>query len=109
MAQHLLALESANEIRIARSELKKAVKAREVLVAEVLLGETPDWLRQMSVEALALTVPGLGQRRFQRLMNGAQISLGARIGNLTQRQRDALAETFCEWELRVPRRAKRAA
>jgi hypothetical protein len=96
--QHMAALERANENRLAQNELRRAIKAREVLLAEVLLGDVPDYLRNMSGEKLARSVPRLPARLWQRWLYTANAGLGATIGSLTQRQRTLLAARAAEWE-----------
>jgi hypothetical protein len=100
MAQHLEALERANEVRFARLDLKRAIKAREVLASEVLLSHIPDWLEGMRVEELILAAPRMQRRVFHRAMNANHIRLTARVGDLTPRKRHALADRIAEWESR---------
>lgn len=99
MAQHLEALERANVVRIARAELKLAIKRGEVRAAEVVLGEIPDWLEQLRVEDLCRAVPRFSWRAYQQLMQGAQSGLTLTLGDLTTRQRGAIGEGLAEWEI----------
>ena len=106
MSQHLEALERANVVRIARAELKRAIKAGEVGGAEVLLGEIPDWLEQLRVEDLCRSVPRFSWRSFQRLMQEAQAGLTQTVGGLTARQQKAIGEGMAEWELAAQERRR---
>jgi hypothetical protein len=97
--QCVTALESANRSRRAQADLKLAIKAGEVLVAEVLMADTPDWLQNMSLEKLALAIPRLGLTRYRRIIHRAgDARQSVKIGALTDRQRDILAGVFADWE-----------
>ena len=98
MAQHMEALERANLVRRARAELKRAIKAREVLVAEVLLGELPDWLEGMSLEELCLAIPRFATGRFHALMRRTATKPTCQISDLTARKRCELGEELAVWE-----------
>jgi hypothetical protein len=103
------ALQQANNVRLARADLKRAVKAGEVKVAEVLLGEIPDWLRGMTVEALCLSIRRFPRRQYQRFILRNGITPTAVVGNLTRRQRIALGNELADWETsRTERRRQRA-
>jgi len=102
--QHLKALQQANLVRLARADLKRAIKAREVTAAEVLLGEIPDWLEEMRVEDLCNAVPRFSWRHFQRLMQEAKAGLALTVFGLTPRQRLVIAEWLAEWEVAADER-----
>lgn len=107
MAQHLEALERANVVRIARAELKRAVKAGDVMAAEVLLAEVPDWLEQLPLEELCNAIPRFGWRHYQRLMQETHTGLTATIRQLTPRKRKEVAEGLAEWEAAAAERRAR--
>ncbi len=106
MAQHLKALERANVVRLARAELKRAIKDGEVGGAEVLLGSIPDWLEQLRVEDLCKAVPRFSWRSCQRLMQDAQAGPTRTLGALTARQRKAIGEGLAEWEIAAEKRRR---
>lgn len=105
--QHLVALDRANVVRLARAELKRAIRNREVLVAEVLLGDIPDWLEQMRVEELVLTIPRFPLREFERLMATTKAKLTQVVGGLGDRRRYFLAIAIAEWEWSRRKKAAR--
>jgi hypothetical protein len=109
MSQHLEALQRANTVRHGRAQLKRDIKAGEILVTEILSVEIPDWLMTMRVEELALTIPRFQRRLFQRAMFAADAGLGLAVGALTPRQRSILVDRIGEWELRRWDRARAAA
>jgi len=92
------ALATANEVRLARAGLKKAIKAGDVKVAEILMGEIPDWLREMRLEQLCKAIPRYQWRAHQRLMQETHTSLYVLVGKLTKRKRTVIAERLAEWE-----------
>jgi hypothetical protein len=84
--QHLLALERANRVRIARAELKRKVGRGEVDVEEVL--ERPPWEAEtMSVAELLRSQRRWGEVRTRRLLAPLRIVEERRLGALTRRQR----------------------
>jgi hypothetical protein len=108
VTQHMEALERANTVRLARAKLKRDIKAREVMVAEVLAGEIPDWLRTMRLEELCNAIPRYSWRHFQRLMQKNQARLTATVGDLTWRKRQAIAFDLAAFEVEAEtRRARR--
>jgi hypothetical protein len=110
MEQHMQALQRASFVRLARAELKRAVKAREVLVGEILLTEIPDWLGSMRLEELCNAIPGSTWRHFQRAMQETHTKLSATLGGLTPRKREMLGELLASWEAvgEMPRKQRRA-
>lgn len=98
MSQHVEALERANIVRLARAELKKAVKAREVMVAEILAGEVPDWLERMPFFELCGAIPRFSDRHFTRLVEEGGARPTLLVGQLTRRQRGVFAESLAVWE-----------
>lgn len=109
MSQPLQALKQANEVRLARFKLKRDLKAGEVMAAEVLLSEIPDWLERMPVEELVLARHRFQRRNFQRAMHAGHAGLGLTIGELTQRQREIVGAQIAEFELRIRSRSSAAA
>jgi hypothetical protein len=92
------ALHQANFVRLARAELKRHVKAGDVKVAEILMGEIPDWLERMPLEELCNSIPRFSFRRYQRLAFATPFGLTISVGGLTERQREAAGEALGEWE-----------
>jgi hypothetical protein len=88
--QYMRALERANEVRLARAELKRKVAAGAVNAAEVVL-ECPWEAASMAVSDLLTSQRRWGHTRCRKLL--AQVPLTERktIGSMTERQRRTLA------------------
>lgn len=99
-AQHMAALDRANEIRSERARIKRALKdagmdgGRE-LAAELLISN-PKELATVRVIDLISWIPRFGQYRAETLVMKADCTLRTRVGSLTDRQRDNLGH-----ELRI--------
>jgi hypothetical protein len=88
--QCMRALERANEVRLARAELKRGVAFGKIDVAEVI--RCRPWEAQsMAVGELLMSQRRWGQIRCQRLLSQIPISETKAIGSLTERQCRALA------------------
>lgn len=87
--QHLLALEHANRIRLARAELKRRIGAGLVTAAEVVSDPPPE-VESMSISELLMSQRRWGRARCRRLLLSLGIPENKRIGTLTERQRTAL-------------------
>src|SRR5947208_16993944 len=88
--QRLRALERANEVRLARAELKRRIAEGEISAAEVILAcpwEASSW----TVGDLLMSQRRWGQTRCRKFLARNQISEGKRIEALTKRQRPLLA------------------
>ena len=88
--QRLRALERANEVRLARAELKRRIAEGDVSAAEVIL--TSPWeARSWALGELLLSQRRWGGTRCRKFLSRLQISETKQIGTLTERQRRALA------------------
>ncbi len=88
--QHLRALQHANEVRIARADLKRQVRSGSVTAAVVV--ELCPWEAQtMAIGELLRTQQRWGHKRASGLLREHAISETRLIGKLTERQRVALA------------------
>ena len=88
--QCLAALERANDVRLARAQLKRRVRAGRLAAAEVVL--TSPWqTRTMSVGELLMSQRGWGRVRARRLLLSLAVPENKQVGTLTDRQRVALA------------------
>ena len=88
--QCLTALERANDVRLARAQLKRRVRAGGLAAAEVVL--TSPWqTRTMLVAELLMSQRGWGRVRSRRLLLSLGVPENKQIGTLTQRQRLAIA------------------
>lgn len=90
--QHILALERANGVRLARAKLKKAIGRGEVTVEEVLApkGAVPPEAETMGISELLRAQRRWGYIRARKLL----VRLGVReektLGSLTTRQRQQI-------------------
>jgi hypothetical protein len=88
--QHLRALHRANEVRLARAELKRRVAAGEISVGEVIL--RPPWeAERMSVSDLLMCQRRWGLQRCRKVLDQVPVSENRTVGSLTERQRRVLA------------------
>ncbi len=83
------ALQRANEIRSARAQLKRELKAGRVLIHGVLL-DPPEYLQNAKVSELLLSVPKYGRVKVNRLLTQCRISPSKTLGGLSERQRHEL-------------------
>jgi hypothetical protein len=88
--QYIRALERANEVRLARAELKRRVAVGEIDVAEVIL-DCPWEANSMAVADLLLSQRRWGQMRCRKFLAQIPMSEKKTIGSMTERQRDTLA------------------
>src|SRR3954454_22729574 len=88
--QCLRALERANQVRFARAELKRRVRAGRGRVADTIL-PCPLQPRTMALSELLASQRGWGRTRCRRLLLGLQVPENKQLGSLTERQRLALA------------------
>ncbi len=101
--QRMRALERANEVRLARAELKRRIAHGDVSAADVILAcpwEASTW----SVGDLLLSQRRWGNTRCRKFLMRNQINEKKQIGDLTDRQRRLLAgqlEIFASPELEL--------
>lgn len=88
--QHMRALERANQVRLARAELKRRVAAGEANVCEVIL-ECPWEADSMAVGDLLMSQRRWGQTRCRKFLSQIPMSEQKTIGSMTERQRRTLA------------------
>jgi hypothetical protein len=88
--QHMRALARANEIRLARAELKRRVASGEVSVADVVL-ESPWEAESMTIADLLTSQRRWGTTRCRKLLQCVPMSENKTVGSMTDRQRRALA------------------
>ena len=93
-AQRLEALRRANEIRIGRAQLKRALAAGSVRVSDILAAP-PECVKTQKVQALLLALPRYGPARVARLLAQCQISSAKTVGGLSERQRGELIGRLC--------------
>ena len=90
LPQHMRALARANEVRLARAELKRKIVQGEVTVAEIVL-ETPWEAASMSIADLLMSQRRWGNTRCRKLLQTIPMTETKTVGSMTERQRRALA------------------
>jgi hypothetical protein len=88
--QRLKALEQANQVRLARAELKRRIIDGDVQAAEVILS-CPDAAQRWTVSELLMAQRRWGATRCRKFLERNGISEIKAIGSLTERQRQMLA------------------
>ena len=88
--QYMRALERANEVRLARAELKRRVGDGEQSAAEVIL-LSPWEVESMAVADLLMSQRRWGHTRCRKFLAGVPMSETKTIGSMTERQRRTLA------------------
>jgi hypothetical protein len=89
--QYMQALARANEVRLARAELKRSVASGEITVADVLLGQYWE-AENMTISDLLMSQRRWGHTRCRKLLMQVPVSENKTIGSMTERQRNALAQ-----------------
>jgi hypothetical protein len=88
--QRLRALERANEVRLARAELKRRIADGHVSAADVILAP-PLEARSWCVADLLISQRRWGSTRCRKVLGRNQIMETKPVGALTERQRRLLA------------------
>ena len=88
--QRLRALERANEIRLARAELKRRIARGTISAAEIIL-DTPHEATSWAIGELLMSQRRWGATRCRKFLIRNQISETKRLMSLTDRQRRLLA------------------
>jgi hypothetical protein len=96
--QRLRALERANEIRLARAELKRRIAVGDVTVADVIL-TSPKEAESWSVSELLMSQRRWGSERCRKFLKRNDIYERKSVGSLTTRQRLLLANQLESREL----------
>jgi hypothetical protein len=89
MSQHMDALARANEIRLARADLKRQVHDGEVTVGQILQ-DPPLEVQTMAISDLLQAQFRWGEYRARKLCTALVISERRPIGRLTARERDRI-------------------
>lgn len=88
--QRMRALERANEIRLARAELKRRIAGGGISAAEVILAQ-PLEARSWAIGELLTSQRRWGYTRSRKFLSQNLISETKQVGALTERQRKMLA------------------
>lgn len=93
--QRLRALERANEIRLARAELKRQIAYGQISAAELIL-DPPTEADSWAIAELLLSQRRWGDTRCRKFLLRNQISETKPLGALTDRQRRLLAQQLSQ-------------
>ena len=88
--QHMLALEQANRVRLARAALKRRIAAGEIDASEVVLA-CPWETESMTVSELLMSQKRWGRTRCRKFLMSIGLSETKTVSSLTERQRVTLA------------------
>jgi hypothetical protein len=88
--QYMRALERANEVRLARADLKRRVADGELSAADVILS-APWEVGSMAVADLLMSQRRWGHTRCRKFLAGIPMSETKTIGSMTERQRRTLS------------------
>ena len=91
--QRLRSLEQANEIRMARAELKKNLASGTIKLVQIL-ADPPPCVRTARVRDLLLVLPKIGSVKAARILAHCGIAHAKTLGGLTERQRGELINFF---------------
>ena len=87
--QRMKALNNANEIRTARAQLKRDLKAGKAQINKLLL-DPPDYVLSAKAFDMILAVPKYGRVKANKILTQCRISPSKTIGGLSERQRAEL-------------------
>jgi len=96
--QYMRALERANQVRLARAELKRRIAAGTIEVSDVIL-DCPSEAHSMVVAELLMSQRRWGQTRARKFLSQMQMSENKTMGSMTERQRRTLAAMLNAEEL----------
>lgn len=88
--QHMRALDRANQVRLARAELKREIGEGVRTVAEVVT-ECPWESESMAISDLLMSQHRWGRTRCRRFLASVPMTETKTIGTMTERQRTCLA------------------
>ena len=89
--QHMQALQRANEVRLARAELKRKVANGALTVDEVILAR-PWEAASMTITELLTSQPRWGGTRCAKFLARIGLPETKTVGSMTERQRQLLAD-----------------
>jgi hypothetical protein len=88
--QHMQALQRANEVRLARAELKRKVGEGTITVGDIIL--TCPWeVASMTIAELLTSQRRWGTTRCSKFLQGIGMPETKTVGSMTERQRSVLA------------------
>ncbi len=91
--QHMRALARANEVRLARAQMKREIASGHRHVLEIV-GECPWEAESMTVGELLRSQRRWGRARSRKLINSVGLTENKQLGSFTQRQRGLLVHAL---------------
>jgi hypothetical protein len=91
--QHMSALQLANRVRLARAELKRQVRARQIPAADVVR-DVPWEAQTMAIGELLVAQHRWGRTRMLRFLARLAVGENKQLGSLTERQRRVLIDAL---------------
>lgn len=88
--QHMKALAQANQVRLARAELKQRIERGERSAVDVIV-ECPPEAKTMPVAKVLMCQPRWGRTRCRKFLASIPMSENKSVGSMTDRQRHTLA------------------
>jgi hypothetical protein len=88
--QHMRALQRANEVRLARAELKRSIGVGGISVGEVIMA-CPWEAASMTIAELLTSQRRWGTSRASKFLAGIGMPETKTVGSMTERQRALLA------------------
>jgi|SRR3954453_2298559 hypothetical protein len=86
LAQRMVALDKANEVRNYRAELKRDIKAGITSIYDCLL-DPPEMIKTMRLLDLMMATPKYGRVKANQVLKVCRISPVKHVGDLSDRQR----------------------
>ncbi|HEU5105893.1 MAG TPA: hypothetical protein VFU11_08625 [Solirubrobacterales bacterium] len=102
--QHLKALERANQVRLARAELKRAIARGDMEAADVVR-RCPWETTTMTIAELLTSQRRWGRTRARKFLIPLLIGENKQLGSLTERQRRLLAKALADRSARISSKA----
>jgi ferritin-like metal-binding protein YciE len=100
--QHLRALQRANQIRLARAEIKRRIATGELTVVEVLVSGAQE-IETMEIAELLTSQRRWGHTRARRFLAAIPMTESKTIGSMTERQLSTLASMLSAYAPRTSR------
>lgn len=91
--QRLEALRRANDIRVARAQLKKDLKSGKARIDDILRNP-PEYVSTAKVLDILMAVPKIGRVKAENHLRHCKISPSKTVGGLSERQRTELIGLF---------------
>ena len=99
--QQMRALERANEVRLARADLKRCIARGTISAGDVIL-HPPEQIESMTVGEILVSQRQWGHTRCRKILTAIPLSETKTVGSMTDRQRHALAMLLADTQPTAP-------